>query len=573
MKKSHLAAAVCASLLFLLVSCGGSSTSDINILPKDTQENVARVLWQKSYDEAKMPAEVVQKLYSPKNLPDARGSRTQTLLDDLIANPDSCSPDYTDRHKALKGFAGSLSGQQAYAMDLMLGPTSSRGYQQIPKAMQFSFPRDDAPQNQFQVGWHFFVGSAYALDGEEFGVQMMFWHYALLPPAIAKAAGLSDLENQVLEMHLAVSRADGRHYRAKPYVVAGTTGLINFSEAPFNYEQGNNYMRSRQKDSLFPIDLRAWGLDESGDKPVEMALNLGLSQTKGYVLNGADGLSPACGGVGTLYYSVPNLRVTDGSWVEIDGKKVDLASGKFWYDHQYGTGMLPDGNPRNELVRAFTRTMELAKAPGPGGWDWMMLQFDDNTEMGLAALHTAENAGFYEQTGANPPGTMTAAMNGLFIDKDGSKRAVKGHIEVSQWIRSSVSYPPYDVTHTWYPDHVNIVFDADAPVPAERRVVQMVPIVKTGQQGWFAMGLQYSEGAVYLQNAQGEDVGRGFLESTGYADGRAQMLKLAGIPATPAMLGLLERRKLGEAQAKQCGEMLLANAAQLEQEMGQCKGL
>ncbi len=87
------------------------------------------------------------------------------------------------------------------------------------------------------------------------------------------------------------------------------------------------------------------------------------------------------------------------------------------------------------------------------------------------------------------------------------------------------------------------------------------------------MGLQYSEGAVYLQNAQGEDVGRGFLESTGYADGRAQMLKLAGIPATPAMLGLLERRKLGEAQAKQCGEMLLANAAQLEQEMGQCKGL
>ena len=216
MKKSHLAAAVCASLLFLLVSCGGSSTSDINILPKDTQENVARVLWQKSYDEAKMPAEVVQKLYSAKNLPDARGSRTQAFLDDLIANPDSCSPDYTDRHKALKGFAGSLSGQQAYAMDLMLGPTSSRGYQETPKAIQFSFPRDDAPQNQFQVGWHFFVGSAYAQDGEEFGVQMMFWHYALLPPAIAKAAGLSDLENQVLEMHLAVSRADGRHYRASP---------------------------------------------------------------------------------------------------------------------------------------------------------------------------------------------------------------------------------------------------------------------------------------------------------------------------------------------------------------------
>lgn len=72
----------------------------------------------------------------------------------------------------------------------------------------------------------------------------------------------------------------------------------------------------------------------------------------------------------------------------------------------------------------------------------------------------------------------------------------------------------------------------------------MVPIVKNGQQGWFAMGLQYSEGAVYLRDAQDKNVGRGFLESAGYANGQDQMLKLADIPSSDKMLDLLKRRYL-----------------------------
>lgn len=573
LKKKYFVGAAGASLALWLAACGGSSTSDISVLPKDTQENVARVLWQTQYDESKIPADVLKNLYSPKNLPAARGARTQKWLDDLMANPDSCSPDYSDRYKALKNHAGSLSGQQAYAINLLLGPDSSRGYQEIPSRIDFSFPADDAPQNQYQVGWHFFVGSAYAQDGEEYGVQMMFWHYAMLPPAMAKAAGLSDLENQALELHLAVTRADGRHYRAKPYVVTGTTGLVQFSEAPFHYVQGKNYMRSRQKDSLFPIDLRAWGQDEAGSKPVDIGLNIGLSQTKGYVLNGDHGLSPACGGVGTLYYSVPNLRITDGSWLEVDGKKVQLASGKFWYDHQYGTGMLPEGNPRSTLVRAYSNVNPFKQPANPGGWDWLMLQFDDNTEMGLAALHTAQNAAFYQQTGPNPPGTMTAPVNGLFIDEKGETHPVTGQAQVSEWTRSTVSYAPYDVTQAWYPNGVKLVFDDNPRIPAARRVVHMDPIVKTGQQGWFAMGLQYSEGAVYLKNAQGDKVGRGFLESTGYANGNKQMLKLAGIPATSEMLGLLEKRKLNPSQQAACEALLEKNAAQVLEEIAQCKGI
>lgn len=565
-------AAVGAALLGLvLVSCGGSRLPETDALPEDTKENVARVLWQTKYDVSQISDEILAQLHGPKNTPRARGGRTRAFLDDLIANPDSCAPDYSDRHRALRAHADQLSAHQAYAMDLLLGPDSSRGYAEVPSTITFDFPQADAPQNQYQVGWHFFVGSAHAQDGEEYGVQLMFWHYALLPPAIAHAAGLSDQENQVLELHLAISRAGDRHYRSKPYVIAGTTGLIQFSEAPFDYRQGRNTMRSRHADRLFPIDLQAWGQDESEGEPVEIALGIGLEQTKGYVLNGDQGLAPACGGVGTLYYSVPNLRLTDGSWLEIDGQKIQLDHGKFWYDHQYGTGMLPDGNPRSELIRALSSVQELDEELVPGGWDWLMLQFDDDTEMGLSSLHSADNAAFYEQTGSNPPGPMTAPVVGVFIDELGQSHEVKGKMHVQRWIRSTVSYEPYEATHTWYPDWVKIELDEDAPTV--HRVVHMEPIVPNGQQGWFAMGLQYSEGAVYLKNEQGQDVGRGFLESTGYANGTAQLLKLAGIPVTDHMLELMQRRKLDDAQAESCAAFLFEHHEELLQELDQCKGL
>ena len=94
------------------------------------------------------------------------------------------------------------------------------------------------------------MGSAFTDSGEEYGVQLMFWRYSLLPPAMAQMAGLSDLENQILEMHLAISKAGDKHYRSKPYIVAGTTGLINFSLIP-QVRIGRDSMCSLQDDTLF----------------------------------------------------------------------------------------------------------------------------------------------------------------------------------------------------------------------------------------------------------------------------------------------------------------------------------
>lgn len=560
-----------ALLLGLVVGCNDTSEhrAAADGQAPETLENIARVLWLNEYEEDKVPSTIQEKIASPANSQAAFGQRTRLFLDDLLQNPDSCSPDYAQRYQTFKRYAEEISPHQAYAIGGLMGPDASRGFREIPPEITFEFPKDDSPDFTYQVGWHFFVGSAYSATGEEFGVQLMFWRYALLPPAMAKAAGLTDLENQVMEIHLAVSRAGDRHYRSKPYVVAGTTGLLQFTEAPFHYRLGNNRIVSRNPNTMFPVDMQAWGLDESRREATEIAVNIGLTQTTGYVLNGDKGLAPSCGGVGTLYYSVPGLQLDpQGSWLQLGDEKIQLASGKFWYDNQYGTGFMPPGNPRSALLRAFTNLQAVETPAAPGGWDWIMMQFDDGTSVGFSALHTTENAAFYHNTDPTPPGTMKAGAQGVFIHADGTYENTKGHIEVQRWIKSDIQYAPYLASHVWYPDRVKVVLDL--PVPRE---VYLVPIVATGQQGYFAAGMQYSEGAVYLEDEAGNRIGRGFLESTGYAKSDEQALKLAGIPVNQDTLDVLKVQTLSPEQQTACGGFVLENLEQLAVEIGQCKGL
>lgn len=540
-------------------------------LAAETIENIARLLWLDEIDGTGFDDALIQRLASPENSPAAFGERMRRRLDGMLTNPDSCTPDYSPRYNIMKQYETVLSPHQAYAQNMILGPTSSRDYQPLPKQKTFIFPLDDRPQFEYQVGWHFFVGSVFDGKGQEYGVQLMFWRYSLLPPPLARALDLSDLENQVVEMHFAISKAGERHHRAKPYIVAGSTGLIDFSAAPFNYQVGKNYMRSLGADKLFPLELRAWGVDESGESPVEIEIDITLDQAKGYVLNGDKGLAPSCGGVGTLYYSVTNLRIDPcKSTLKINGRRARLTSGKMWYDHQWGTGFMPTGNPRSDVIRAFSNLSPRK----PGGWEWIMIQLDDETEIALSALHTNQNINFYNQTGLEPPGVMTASAVGEYIRRDGSHSSISGDIQVTEWVKSTITYGQYEATNLWYPNRVEITLDDDA-VPLNYSRLTLEPIVSTGQQGFFAGGSQYSEGAVYVHTPYGGIVGRGFLESTGYGDSRRQVLLLGGMPAAEDMIQLLTPPELTPEAATQCREFLAdpVNAARLLHELGECKGL
>ncbi|MDO9523873.1 MAG: lipocalin-like domain-containing protein [Methanocorpusculum sp.] len=541
------------------------------MLDPETKENIARALWMHEYTPKTIPPDILKQIEGRTNLSSAFGERIQARIADLRAAPESFNPDYTKRYAALSTYAGDLTPHQAYAMTNLFGMDSARGYQELPIDKKFTFPTDDRPQFEYQVGWHFFVGNVFDTKDREYGVQLMFWRYSLLPPEMAKQAGLSDLENQIVEIHLAVSSAGGRHYRMRPIIVAGTTGLIDFSTNPYRYSVGKNTLASQSNDSLFPLRLQAWGIDNHKDTPAEISIDITIVQTKGYVLNGDEGMLPSCGGVGTLYYSVPNLRVDPvKSRISIDGEELRLGGGKFWYDHQWGTGFMPGGSPRIDVLRAVGL---LGDKPALG-WDWMEIQFDNDTEFALSAIHTNEQKEFFMQTGPTPPGIMTAAAVGSYIKENSEYFPVKGVIRVTDWVQSSVTDGQYLTTRAWYPNRVEVTVETSEVPDAYKRFV-MIPIVSTGQQGFFAAGAEYSEGAVRIESPDGKRIGSGFLENVSYADACRQNLRLAGIPDTPEMIEIFAKPVIPDELKASAMAFLMKpeNAARLQEELAKSRGL
>ncbi|MBN2220271.1 MAG: hypothetical protein JW697_08345 [Kosmotogaceae bacterium] len=510
---------------------GNPETELSEYLDHETIDNIMRSLWLYrggNYLSEELSEEIITNLLSAKNQNESYTQRMQHRLTWMMNNPDYFTPDYTQRYTTFLDYATSLSPQKAYVLTQFLGLDSNKGYEEVPRVGYLYIPKDHAPQFGFQVGWHFFVGNCVDEEGNEYGIQLMFWRYSLLPSQMARYFDLTDIENQVIEMHFAISRAGDRHYRSKPIVVGGTTGLVEFKSNPFTYVMGNNAIFALQEDDFTPLRLSAKGWDKSHEHEVEIEIGITIEQMKKVVLNGNQGALPSVGGVGTLYYSITNLKMIPGdSYLVIDGEKIDLVEGKFWFDHQWANGLSPEGNPRDLLVRM----VKTQSGPEPSGWDWFMVQFDNETEIGMSAMHTLENTPFYFQTGINAPGVMTAAVTGIFVDEEGNSTDQNGVMIVSEWVKSIYSpYPElYWVTDTWYPNSWEFRFEGEG-VPENIKHFFLKPIVEGGQSGFFAAGAQYSEGGVDTFDSAGNIIGKGFAESVSYANTIENMLAIVGLP-------------------------------------------
>ncbi len=302
-----------------------------------------------------------------------------------------------------------------------------------------------------------------------------------------------------------------------------------------------------------------------------ISIDITVDQTKGYVLNGDEGMMPSVCGVGKLYYSVPRLLVDpEKSRLSIDGEELQLASGKFWYDHQLGTGFMPAGSPRSDVLRAAGIIDDKPAI----GWDWMEVQFDNDTELTLASIHSKEQKDFIKQTGPTPPGVMAAPVVGSFIIENGEYFPIKAMLKVTEWVQSSVTDGQYLTTRAWYPNRVKVTVET-VEVPDSCKQFVMIPIVSTGQHGFFSAGAEYSDDAVRIESPAGKRIGAGFLENVSYADAHTQNLQLAGIPDTPEMAVIFAKPVILDELKGAAMAFLMKpeNAARLVAELAKSRGL
>jgi predicted secreted hydrolase len=510
--------------------------NDSTRLDENTMQHIADALWLERYDATKIPNTITDKLLDDKNSTHSFGERMRQYLLWLEQNPQSHNPDYTQRYTALRDAITELTPQQAYVVvSKFLGSNAVQGYDKMPSSANLEFPRDHEPKLRSQVGWHFFVGSAWDESGQEWGIEMMFFRVALLPPELAARLGLSDIENQVVELQLGISKAGEHHHQADPVIVAGTSGLIVFKANPFSYHVGKNNITSLTKDKLFPLKLQSQGVDRGGSKTFELGLDLEFTAGTETLFQGDDGCMPCVAGMGTLYYSIPNVVLKAGSTINYGGKKITLKKGTFWFDHQWG---FLSGNPDSNVLRAANNI----STPGPAGWDWYMAQFVGDRQITMFAQHSKAYSKYYFQTGDVPPETMKIDVAGKYMDENKALHNTWGTLVIDEWVKSngSPNQELYPATHTWHPNRWHFSFDDT--IPKDIREFTMTQIVPEAQTNFFANASQYNEGAVYLRDTEGNDIGRGFAEAVQYADTTNNMYALAGFGSNTRLQKILDNK-------------------------------
>ncbi len=528
---------------------------------------VADALWLESYESSKIPKDIQDKLQSDKHSPKAYGERMRAYLKLLLDKQQSHNPNYHKRYTELSKAIEGLTPHQAYIISTrFLGNNTTQFFDQMPESANMQFPRDHMPKFTSQVGWHFFVGSVWAEDGQEYGVELMFFRQSILAPELAKQFGLSDIENQVVEIQLGISKAGDIHHQADPIVVAGTSGLVEFQAKPFKYSLGKNSIVGTGGKELTPLTIQARGVDRSNTKPFNLALNLKLTGGKDYLLQGDDGAMPSVAGTGSLYYSIPNIQVSAGSTIQYGEETVKLKEGLMWFDHQWG---FLSGNPQSEVLRAANNI----SAPGPAGWDWYMAQFDGNRQITMFASHSKKYISYYFQTGPTAPPTMTVPVAGKYMDEQGELHNTWGTLKITKWIKAELSANPeiYPPTHVWHPNEWHFGFDHT--MPEDIRHFSMTQIVPGGQTNFFANGSQYNEGAVILKNKEGKDIGRGFAEAVQYADTTDNALRMSNLDGNSKLKKAVTNNTASLARRVSSLIYMLTHQKELKSVLKNAKGL
>lgn len=431
---------------------------------------------------------------------------------------------YFARYELLKLTAEKgLNNTQNYVLPSFMGQDYFKGYSDMDTYKELQFPRDHMAQLDFQFGWYFWSGNFLDTDSNEVDIVVVFFRRALFPPPIAHDLGISDIENQLVQTVVAVNYADKNlHITGSIPIMSGSNGQIVYGIEPFVAQIGANSAKSIQKEKMFPMKIFV------EDPSNELTINLDLKESKPILLQGDKGKIPSIFGLGTWYYSFPNIKTT--GTVIYRGETRNL-TGKMWMDHQWMAGIAPLGYPNNILIQAIANIKEgfADQSPESFGWDWGDVQFDDNTEVTFASPHSASTDEL-KNMGTNPPDTVTRKITGKYIDVDGKSEDIVGTIEITKWMHSPKS-------HAWYPNgwEVNI--------PGKNLEFSMVSTVD--DQFIYSAGSEIREGGVIVTGTKnGNKIsGYGFGEGVKYSGQEFSMkesLTILGIEDTETNRKLLQ---------------------------------
>jgi predicted secreted hydrolase len=239
----------------------------------------------------------------------------------------------------------------------------------------WKFPEDHGAHLAYKTEWWYFTGNLAGPAGEKYGYELTFFRNGVrtAPSAPANPWSVRDL----FLAHFTLTDVAAGAFRAEDVLSRSGPGLAGARAENLDVWIGD--WSARMKDGTISLRARRQGLE----------LALELTPRKPVVLHGRGGLSrkgPA-EGQASYYSSLTDLE-TKGiiSFGGGDGRRA--VSGRSWFDHEFGSGLLAEDQI---------------------GWDWFGLHLSDGRDLMIYLLRRKD-------------GSIEGASAGTLVAPDGSAR-------------------------------------------------------------------------------------------------------------------------------------------------------
>lgn len=358
----------------------------------------------------------------------------------------------------------------------------------VTRGHELDFPRDHGAHPDYRTEWWYLTGQAItarnsdqanaealALGEPEFGFQVTFFRsrvditqgmqsgFAAKQLVFAHAA-ITDVKGKKLWHDQRIARASG----------SPNTDLTTVGKRNTDLElRGWSLKRTATANALDP-DAPPGSLYQTKVVARDFSLDLKCRSTQPVLLQGDDGWSrkgPEAS-QGSQYYSQPQLRI-DGT-LTLGGRTLDV-KGRAWLDHEWS----------EELLH-----------PQAVGWDWIGMNLDDGSALTAFRVRNAEGRALWDGGSFRTPAYTGVGRRFNF------KRGEVVFRPIRSWKspRTGATYPVEWIVRT----------------PADFYTVRAL-VEDQELDSRPSTGAVYWEGLSELLDSNGQRVGRGYLEMTGYA--------------------------------------------------------
>jgi predicted secreted hydrolase len=370
-----------------------------------------------------------------------------------------------------------------------LAPVVPVHFAPVLRGRSLVFPRDHGAHPDFRTEWWYATGWLQLPDGSPVGFQTTFFR-------VRTGAGEGNpstfAPRQLILAHAAIAdpRLGRLRHDQRAARVLGGANASSAAGAAYSLERTDIHVGDwsfRQDD-----DSRRRYLAEV--KAEGFSYSLTLAADSPPMLNGEAGFSRKAADPkhASYYYSRPQLKVS--GTLLLDGR-TQRVNGSAWLDHEWSSELLPEAAQ---------------------GWDWIGINFDDGSALMAFRLRGREQvvpsaAGRGDAALSVGPAEAQPQLESLW--SAGSLRHADSRVEIL-----SPQAVAFTAMRRWRSPRTGVDYPVEWQVRVGARRFHLQPLLDDQElDSRRSTGALYWEGAVRVSEG-GREIGRGYLEMTGYSE-------------------------------------------------------